>query len=164
MGLFNIGKPRVSSERFARGSFDDILSDKWANLLRDVYYENKAHLSNTQITEQRFIDVLLGASIQLVIISARYIDLRKLLSATLVVFEKEYKHKFSLIVIDAKEYFAHANIENNNQLQVHDWMAIACARRLGAGDSYGLITFLRNMFAGLMQGWIEQGKKCSYDD
>ena len=164
MGLFNIGKPRVSSEKFARSSFDDVLSDRWANLLRDVYYENKAHLSNTQISEQMFINQLLGASIELVIISARFIDLRKLLSATLVVFEKEYKQKFSLMVIDAKNYFADANVKNNNQLQVHDWMAIACARRLGAGDSYGLITFLRNMFAGLMKGWIEQGKKCSYDD
>ncbi|MBU0693131.1 MAG: hypothetical protein KKC11_00450 [Candidatus Omnitrophica bacterium] len=53
-------KPKVSTEKWARAVLDQLFSEKWNNVQKELYACMKGYLSGVQIPEQLFIAEILG--------------------------------------------------------------------------------------------------------
>jgi len=159
MGLFDIGKPKITTEQWLRFALDQLFSEKWTHTQKKFYVWTKENDIANELSEQSFVEEIFGAQLQLLALVCCRINYN--LGMDVVFFIDEYlkklSHNTAEKVQEAYDY-SHRKTSGFSDISTYTLLANACSERLNIKSSI-FIERLELEFAALAERWfVDAGK------
>lgn len=127
-------KPKISPEKWARVTLDQLFSEKWNKFQKELYTSMKKYMSEIPVSEQFFLAEILGAQLELLSLVSIHTNFN--LGITITILFREYLKKLPLPIQERiKEAYGYYNFMvgeyGKKGLSGCDAIANACAVRLG---------------------------------
>lgn len=162
MGLFDIGKPKSTTEQWLRFALDQLFSEKWAQTQKKLYAWAKESGIVNGLSEQSFVEEIFGSQLQLLALVCCRINYN--LGMDVVVFIDEYIKKLPPDTAEkVQEAYRYSNrkISSPSDISAYTLLANACSERLNIKSNI-FIERLAIEFAALAERWFTDAGKYKF--
>lgn len=160
MRLFSalFGRPRrkAPANAWARFALDQLLSERWREVVKQFYEESREHVSRAGVSEESFVAEVLGAQLQLLALVS--VHTNRNLGMEVIVLIQDYLDKLPTssrpAVQDAYGY-CNRKVGEHGVSGMSGYTAVtqACAERLGLRASSDFVKRLEVAFTALGETW-----------
>jgi hypothetical protein len=151
-----MGKPRISPDEWGKFALDQLLSEKWNNIQKELYSQMKQCMPEVEITEQYFFNGMLGSQLELLCLVSVHANFKLGVSVTVLVHEyiKKLPPEIQSKVEDSYKYCNNKVAEYGKKgLSGYDAIANACAERLNLKPYSDFASMLAAEFEALGNTW-----------
>lgn len=162
MGLFDIGKPKITTEQWLRFALDQLFSSKWEQTQKKLYVWT-TDMNMTELSEQSFIDEIFGAQVVLFAVVCFAVDYRLGMDASYFIDEyiKKLPAERQRTIRDAYQY-SNKKVGSNSNAHPCSLIAIACAERLNMKSYPSFIQQINDEFIALGEKWRADAGKYKF--
>ena len=155
--LFGRRKPGIPREEWVRVTLDQLFSEKWDKMQKELYVQMKEYMPGVSISEQPFLAELLGAQLELLGLVATHANLDLGIAVTIML--REYLKKLPPTIRESVgEAYDYCNKKvaeyGKKGLSGYDALANGCAERLNLKAYSDFSHRLAAEFEALGKTWI----------
>lgn len=145
------------SKKWARFALDQLFSDKWDKLQKELYVQMKEYMLGVSVSEQSFLVEMLGAQLELLGLVAVHTNLDLGITVAILLQQEYFKKLPSEIQESVKEACKYCNNKvaeyGKKGFSGYDAIANACAERLNLGAYSKFAQMLAVEFEALGETW-----------